>query len=84
MIMIYNFVTDLLKFFRLGKGNENKLILMFLVSHDIYCSYCPSPCFINWFPLTWDDSIISRNTETRNSFCLQFAEVFFMVCQFLG
>ena len=55
---------------------------MFLVSHDIYCSYCPSPCFINWFPLTWDDSIISRNTETRNSFCLQFAEVFFMVCQF--
>ena len=56
---------------------------MFLVSHDIYCSYCPSPCFPNWFPLTWDDSTISRNVETRNYFCVQFAEVFSVVCQFL-
>ena len=56
---------------------------MFLVSHDIYCSYCPSPCFPNWFPLTWDDSTISRNVETRNYFFAQFAEVFSVVCQFL-
>ena len=50
---------------------------MFLVSHDIYCSFCPSPCFTNWFPLTWGDSTISGNTETRNSFFFQFAGVFF-------
>ena len=50
---------------------------------DIYCSYCPSPCFTNWFPLTWDDSTISRSTETQNYFCVQFAEVFSVVCQFL-
>ena len=47
---------------------------MFLVSHDIYCSFCPSPCFTNWFPLTWGDSTIIGNTETRNSF-------FFPICR---
>ena len=56
---------------------------MFLVLHDIYWLYCPSPCFTYCFPSTWDDSTISRNTETQNSFCFQFSEVFFVVCQFL-
>ena len=81
--MIYNFTTDLLKFLRLlGKEKEKMFSLMFLVLHDIHWLYCLPPCYTYWFPLTWDDSTISRNTETRNSFCFQFAEVFVVVCQF--
>lgn len=32
--------------------------------------------------ISFDDSKVSRNTETRNSFCFQFAKVSFVVCQF--
>ena len=73
--MIYNFKTDLLKFLRLlGKEKEKRFSLMFLVLHDIHWLYCPPPCYTYWFPLTLDDSTISRNTETRNSF-------FFPICR---
>ena len=54
---------------------------MFLVSHDLFCSFFPSPCFPNWFPFTWDDSTISRNTETRNFFLFPICLGIF--CQFL-
>ena len=35
MIMIDNFVTDLLKILRFGKGNENKLINVFGIARHL-------------------------------------------------
>ena len=56
---------------------------MFLVSHDILLFILPVSLFSQLvsFDLGW--STMSRNTETRNYVCVQFAEVFSEIFQFL-